>query len=189
MQKTIAILVPLVLVSVASQARADIIYDNLKSTTYAASLGDALPQSPSFVAGATGNLSDILVDVWWGGAGSPLFDLSLKSGSNVLESWTGLTAPSTGAFGSTISVVDAASVLHPHLISGDTYTLTASVGDFVTDSWETTNSLTADTVGFRVLGQAATPEPASLTLLGTALVAFGGFHLRRWRRKPSTDVI
>ena len=32
----------------------------------------------------------------------------------------------------------------------------------------------------------ATPEPASLTLLSTALVAFGGIHLRRWRRKPST---
>jgi hypothetical protein len=33
--------------------------------------------------------------------------------------------------------------------------------------------------------QTATPEPASLTLLGTALAAFGGFQIRRWRRKPS----
>jgi hypothetical protein len=41
-------------------------------------------------------------------------------------------------------------------------------------------------VGSQVLGTPlATPEPASLTLLGTGPVAFGGFHLRRWRRKPS----
>jgi PEP-CTERM motif len=39
--------------------------------------------------------------------------------------------------------------------------------------------------GPTVLTLQNTPEPASLTLLGTSIAAFGAFRLRRWRRKPS----
>jgi hypothetical protein len=105
--------------------------------------------------------------------------------NTLLETWTGLTAPSLA---NTIPVVDAASVLHPLLTSGDTYTLIASANNQNTnDAWdEGFNTLHVGTVGFRVEGQVSTPEPASIVLLGSALVAFGGFHFRRWRRKPST---
>jgi hypothetical protein len=40
--------------------------------------------------------------------------------------------------------------------------------------------------GIAFLPATSTPEPGTLTLIASGLVAFGGFHLRRWRRKPST---
>jgi hypothetical protein len=191
MQKTIAILVPLILASVAPQARADIIYDNLAhAPTYTAMggfdiLGSNRPFGPqsvttSFVAGVSGNLTDVLVPIWGGAA----FDFSLTNSSHtVLESWTALAAPSQ--FGA-VPVVDIASVLHPLLTSGDTYTLTASPNNANTDdTWDSQNSLNFFP-GSQVLGTPlATPEPASLTLLGTSIAAFGGYRLRRSRRKAS----
>jgi hypothetical protein len=198
MLKTIAILAALILVSLTPQAKADIIYDNLKSTTYFADKGpaiygasqnggNALSWTDTFVASATGNLGDILIPMAFQNftqGASPLFDLNLSdSSSTVLESWTGLTAP---AVGGTLSVVDAVSVLNPLLTSGDTYTLTASPNNTNTkDIWDDINTLHANP-GFRVLTPTPTPEPASLTLLCTGLAAFGGFRLRRWRRKPFT---
>jgi hypothetical protein len=195
MQKTIAILVPLILASLAPQAKADaIIYDNLASTTYNAGFGEALnfasvSLSTSFVAGTTGNLGEILVPIYFNpvsSTNSPDFNFSLTdSSNNVLESWTGLTAPNGEHGNVAISVVDIASVMHPLLTSDDTYNLIASINSARTtfDVWDEENSINNNQVGFRVVG---TPEPASLTLLGTALAAFGGFHLRRWRCKPST---
>jgi hypothetical protein len=190
MRKTIAILA-LILASLAQPAKADIIYDNLKSTTYNPLSGvfvnGSQSHSESFVAGTTDNLGDILVPMaFLGGSGnSPLWNLSLKdSSNNTLESWTGLTAPDVN--GSPISVVDAASVLHPLLTSGDTYTLLATGNAANTDDgWDIGNSLHLRTAGFRVESQVATPEPGSMTLLCTGIAAFGGFQLRRWRRRPS----
>jgi hypothetical protein len=187
------------LLSVATRAKADIIYNNLVSTTYMATEGATIEGANGpfgatsfparFVAGATDNLGDILLPMWSltnPPGSSPAFNLSLTDSSNtVLESWTDLTAPTASLTGP-ISVVDVASVAHPLLIIGDTYTLTASPNNVNTnDAWEQTDSFTPETVGLRVLSQTTTPEPASMTLLGTGLLAFGGFHLRRWRRHSS----
>jgi hypothetical protein len=203
MRKTIAILVVLILASIGPQAKADpIIYNNLVSTTYVAIAGytveganeplGQISYSQTFVAGVTADLSDILLPMWTiGSPTSPAFNFSLTNSSNtVLESWTGLVATDGAGYPPpTISVMDVASVLHPLLTKGDTYTLTASPNNASTsDGWDVRNSLDPGiTSGFRVLGEGTTtPEPATLTLLGTGLLAFGGLRLRRWRLRPST---
>jgi hypothetical protein len=194
MQKAIVSFVVLILTCLAPQVKAEIIADNLQSTTtytpgegrlvLGASDKDGLQDvSTTFVASDTANLSDILLPMIVY-RDSNAFNLSLTDSNNtVLESWTGLTAP---PLASPEPIMDVASVANPLLTGGDTYTLIASPDDdntFV--DWNFGDSLSSGVVGFRILGTpAAAPEPASLTLLGTAL-AFGGVHLRRRRRKLS----
>jgi hypothetical protein len=60
--------------------------------------------------------------------------------------------------------------------------------DETTDFWPVSPLILASPNGLTLVlqdPQPQTPEPTSLTLLGSGLVALGGFHLRRWRRRPS----
>ncbi len=175
----------------ATEAPAAIIYDNLKATTYIAVGGFGIdgPSSPvggpsfhgeSFVASLSGELTDVLLPMWNAGASSA-FNLSLTdSHSTVLESWASLAAPSAGS--GMIPVVDAVSISHPLLQSGQTYNLVVTPNATTFDAWDESNSLASGHSGFRVEAAAA-PEPASATLigLGAAGLAVAVFRRRRQR--------
>lgn len=201
MRLAISLTAMLLIVGAAPEVRADTIFDNLSSdTTYASNNGWLVAgpvgnpigpfesdHSETFVAGITASLSQVLIAMWQvDSAPSAAFDLSLTdSSNNVLEAWSGVTAPLQGA---TVPVVVLDSVSNALLHSGQTYTLTATPsGDGTGDGWEfVNNSLTPDLEqsGYRVLGIAAssTPEPGSLLLCGLGIVSFGGMA---WMKRRS----
>ncbi len=168
-----------------------VIYDNLPTETYVTSGGYGIfgssavfrgpySHSESFVARATADLGDIKVAVWYEGVYTSDFTLTLTdSKSSVLETWT---ADAPASIASAIPVVEVDSVLHPLLLQGQTYTLTASPASPTTlDSWEDqSDTYTNGKSGFRVEG-AAVPEPGALTSAGTA--ALIGLACARRRRK------
>jgi hypothetical protein len=218
MQKTIAILVSLILASLAPQAKADIIFNNLNNGNYSQAGNyfsanndpSTFETAQDFPLSATYRLDSITIPLRVvSGPNDVTIRLYSSSGglpNTVLESWTVDNAMGTSNY----NLVTVNSVLHPLLLTGGQYfvDVRAPVGgeeiDYPASSLSTTNTLVqsfdlgatwslrlqgtfTEFEAFEVQGTPTqTPEPASLTLLGTGLLAFGGFQLRRWRRKPST---
>ncbi len=180
-----AVLAAMLTAGAAGRSQADIIYNNLPTSTYTPGDGFAVlgasrafgpaSHTETFVAAASGTEGDIQVAMWWTPSSNSTadFTLTLKNTSNTVLDVLHGTAPN-GDLGGPVSVVKVFSTLNPHLTAGQTYTLTATAGSANTfDTWEyqeDTNQLL--TSGFLV-EPASVPEPSTWAMLGLLAAGTG----------------
>jgi hypothetical protein len=173
--------------SLASNPAANLFYtvditngDHLHSVTPGGVITDIGPANQSIRGLAFDSNHNIL----YGVAGFELYTVNTTTGATTLVGPTGVANIRSG-----IAYDNATNTLYMNLGDGgggdSLYTLNTITGAATLVGANGVADFGIDGITFFSPATTSTPEPASLTLLGTAFAAFGGFHLRRWRRKPA----